>query len=47
MMPSFSSIDVGIARSGSGVDVALESANVIFVKNELIQIPYLIKPKNR
>ncbi|MEM3054762.1 MAG: hypothetical protein QXM52_03555 [Candidatus Bathyarchaeia archaeon] len=28
---------------GSGIDVALESADIVLVKDELIQVPYLIK----
>jgi Cd2+/Zn2+-exporting ATPase len=28
---------------GSGVDVALESADIVLVKDELTQVPYLIK----
>jgi Cd2+/Zn2+-exporting ATPase len=28
---------------GSGVDVALESADIVLVKDELIQIPYLMR----
>jgi Cd2+/Zn2+-exporting ATPase len=35
--------DVGIAMGAAGVDIALESADVVLVKDELAQIPYLIK----
>jgi len=35
--------DVGIAMGSGGVDVALESADIILVKNELARIPYLQK----
>lgn len=41
--PALAASDVGIAMGGSGVDVALESADVVLVKDELIQIPYLLK----
>lgn len=41
--PALATSDVGIAMGGSGVDVALESADIVLVKDELIQIPYLIK----
>jgi len=41
--PALAASDVGIAMGGSGVDVALESADIVLVKDELIQIPHLIK----
>jgi Cd2+/Zn2+-exporting ATPase len=41
--PALASSDVGIAMGGHGVDVALESADVVLVKDELAQIPYLLK----
>jgi len=41
--PALAGSDVGIAMGGSGVDVALESADIVLVKNELSSIPYLRK----
>ena len=41
--PALAASDVGIAMGGGGVDVALESADVVLVKDELAQIPYLMK----
>jgi Cd2+/Zn2+-exporting ATPase len=41
--PALAASDVGIAMGSGGVDVALESADVVLVNDELIQIPYLIK----
>jgi Zn2+/Cd2+-exporting ATPase len=41
--PALATSDVGIAMGAAGVDVALESADVVLVKDELAQIPYLIK----
>ena len=41
--PALAASDVGIAMGARGVDVALESADVVLVKDELAQIPYLIK----
>jgi len=41
--PALAASDVGIAMGTAGVDVALESADVVLVKDELAQIPYLIK----
>ena len=41
--PALATSDVGVAMGAGGVDVALESADVVLVKDELAQIPYLIK----
>jgi Cd2+/Zn2+-exporting ATPase len=45
--PALASSDVGIAMGAAGVDVALESADVVLVKDELVQIPYLIRLSNK
>jgi Cd2+/Zn2+-exporting ATPase len=41
--PALAASDIGIAMGGSGVDVALESADIVLLKDELIQVPHLIK----
>lgn len=41
--PALAASDVGIAMGGKKVDVALESADIVLVNDELAQIPYLIK----
>jgi Cd2+/Zn2+-exporting ATPase len=41
--PALAASDVGIAMGGSKVDAALESADIVLVKDELTQIPYLTR----
>jgi len=41
--PVLAASDVGIAMGGGGVDVALESADVVLVNDELAQMPYLVR----
>jgi len=41
--PALAASDVGIAMGAVGVDVALESADVVLVKDELAQVPYLVR----
>lgn len=41
--PALAASDIGIAMGGSRVDMALESADIILVKDELIQIPYIFR----
>jgi Cd2+/Zn2+-exporting ATPase len=41
--PALAASDVGVAMGAGGVDVALESADVVLVKDELAQIPYLLR----
>ncbi len=41
--PALAASDVGVAMGAAGVDVAMESADIVLVKDELAQIPYLIK----
>lgn len=39
--PSLAASDVGVVMGSGGVDVALESADIVLVENELSRIPYL------
>jgi Cd2+/Zn2+-exporting ATPase len=41
--PGLAASDVGIAMGSSRVDAALESADIVLVRDELVQIPYLIR----
>ena len=41
--PALAASDVGIAMSDVGADVAMESADMVLVKNELTQVPYICR----
>jgi Cd2+/Zn2+-exporting ATPase len=41
--PVLAASGIGIAMGGSGIDVSLESADIILAKDELIRIPYIYK----
>jgi Cd2+/Zn2+-exporting ATPase len=45
--PALAASDVGIAMGTAGVDVALESADIVLVKDELVRISYLQKLSKR
>ncbi len=45
--PALAASDIGIAMGAAGVDVALEAADVVLVRDELAQIPYLVKLSDR
>jgi Cd2+/Zn2+-exporting ATPase len=45
--PALVASDVGIAMGVRGVDVALESADVVLVNDELSHIPYLVRLSQR
>jgi Cd2+/Zn2+-exporting ATPase len=45
--PALAASDVGIAMGGARVDVALESADVVLVKDKLAQIPYMSRLSKR
>lgn len=41
--PALAASDVGVAMGTAGVDMALESADVVLVNDELAQVPYLVR----
>ncbi len=41
--PALAASDVGVAMGAAGVDVALESADIVLVNDELAQVPYLVR----
>jgi Cd2+/Zn2+-exporting ATPase len=45
--PALAASDVGIAMGTGGVDVALESADIVLVKDELVRISYLHRLSKR
>ena len=45
--PALAASDVGIAMGGGGVDIALETADVVLVNDELAQLPYLVRLSER
>ncbi len=45
--PALAKAHVGIAMSETGTDIAMETANIILMKDDLSKIPYLIDLSNR
>jgi len=41
--PALAASDIGIAMGGGRVDIALESADIVLVKDALVMIPYIIR----
>jgi len=41
--PALAASDIGVVMGAAGVDVALESADVVLVRDELAQVPYLVR----
>ncbi|MGQ4834261.1 MAG: heavy metal translocating P-type ATPase [Candidatus Asgardarchaeia archaeon] len=45
--PALAAADVGIAMGSTGIDVSLETADIVLVKDELIKVPFLIEMSRR